>query len=79
MFILVLSGLLNIIYYLPIALRGYFGKPALEKVEKGKFFKSEGSFFDNLPIIILGAAIMLFGVFSTGIINIITQGVAGLF
>lgn len=79
MFILVLSGLLNIIYYLPISLRGYFGKVAQEKMDQGRAFKSERKLSETLPILILGIAVVALGIFSSGLLEIITKGVSSLF
>lgn len=79
MVVLVVSGLLNIIYYLPVALRGYFGKNAQNKIDSGLAFKSEGRLVDNLPIIILGVAIVALGFASNGLLAIISKGVAALF
>lgn len=79
MVVLVLSGLLNIIYYLPIALRGYFGKIAQDKLEAGNAFKYERKLTETLPILILGVAIVALGIFSSGLLGIITKGVYALF
>lgn len=79
MFILVVSGLLNIIYYLPITLRGYFGKVAQGKLDKGLAFKSERKFSEMLPILVLGIAVVALGIFSSGLLGIITKGVSALF
>lgn len=79
MIILVISGLLNIIYYLPISLRGYFGKIAQDKLDNGLAFKYERKFTETLPILILGVAVVALGIFSSGLLGIITKGVSALF
>ncbi|MBQ9625052.1 MAG: sodium:proton antiporter, partial [Clostridia bacterium] len=79
MIILVLSGLLNIIYYLPIALRGYFGSIAQGKLDNGSAFKYERKLTETLPILILGVAVVALGIFSSGLLGIITKGVSALF
>lgn len=76
MFVLVISGLLNIIYYLPIALRGYFGKAAQEKIDSGKTMALERPLMHLLPIAVLGVATIAFGLFSSGLINLIVKGVS---
>lgn len=65
--ILSLSSLLNALYYLPISIKAYFSLKdiGVEKVEE--------KVFNKLPMIILGLMVVLMGVFSNPMINLISQ------
>lgn len=65
--ILSLSSLLNAAYYLPISIRAYFNK-----CDNGKFTVNlETRIYDFLPLIILGISVILLGLFSSPVINVI--------
>ncbi|WFA08475.1 proton-conducting transporter membrane subunit [Tissierella sp. Yu-01] len=65
--ILSLSSLLNAAYYLPISIRAYFNKSG-----NGKFAVNlETRRYDFLPLIILGISVILLGIFSSPVINVI--------
>lgn len=65
--ILSLSSLLNAAYYLPISIRAYFNK-----CDNGKFAVNlETRIYDFLPLIILGISVILLGIFSSPVINVI--------
>lgn len=65
--ILSLSSLLNAAYYLPISIRAYFNKS-----DSGKFtINLETRKYDFLPLIILGISVIVLGIFSSPVINVI--------
>lgn len=71
--VIVLSSLLNVIYYFPIIINGYFGDENL----KGKIYKSKSKPIQELfPIIILSIAIIILGTSSQPIIRLIQSGLA---
>lgn len=72
--ILSLSSLLNGIYYLPISIRAYFSIDT----SRDKNVNLEPSIIKGLPIIILGASVIFFGVFSSPIIDLISHIVENL-
>ena len=65
--VLSLSSLLNALYYLPISIKSYFSlrDTGVEKMEL--------NLLENLPMIFLGLMVILLGVFSNPIINLISQ------
>lgn len=65
--ILSLSSLLNALYYLPISIKSYFSLKDI-RVEK-----MEVNPLKNLPVIVLGLMVILMGIFSNPIINLISQ------
>ncbi|GAA0723305.1 monovalent cation/H+ antiporter subunit D family protein [Clostridium malenominatum] len=69
--VILISSLLNAVYYFPIAINGYFGEENLiNKVNKGK----EKPFKQLLPIIILVLAMFFIGIKSRDIIDLIKSG-----
>lgn len=69
--IILLSSLLNALYYFPIVINGYFGEENLE----GKTFKSkEKSFKELLPILVLIIGALYLGIASNGIMDVIAKG-----
>ena len=70
--VLVASALLNGCYYFPIIIRAYFGEKAQE-VYQSKV-KVERPLTHLLPIIILGATVVLFAIFTTPIYDFINIG-----
>lgn len=73
--VLIASSLLNALYYLPIIINAYFGE---ENTKDMVFMSKEKPIKALLPLLILASAIVYFGISSTGIINLITKGIAGL-
>jgi multicomponent Na+:H+ antiporter subunit D len=73
--VLITSSLLNALYYLPIIINAYFGD---ENTKDMVFMSKEKPIKALLPLLILASAIIYFGISSTGIINLITKGIAGL-
>lgn len=66
--VILISSLLNAMYYFPIAINGFFGEENLmNKINKGK----EKPFKQLLPIIVLVLAMIFIGVKSRDIINLI--------
>ncbi|SHK00244.1 complex I subunit 5 family protein [Tepidibacter formicigenes] len=66
--IILISSLLNVVYYFPIVINGYFGNENLE----GKVYMSkEKSIFELMPIISLMTGMILLGIGSNSIINMI--------
>lgn len=69
--VILISSLLNAIYYFPIIINGYFGEENLQ----GKIYKSKAKpFKELLPVIVLAVAMVLVGVFSGSIIDLIRSG-----
>lgn len=69
--VILISSLLNALYYFPIVINGYFGEENLE----GKSFKSkEKSLKELMPIIILIIGALYLGISSNKIIDIISKG-----
>ncbi|WP_097028457.1 complex I subunit 5 family protein [Clostridium peptidivorans] len=69
--VILISSLLNAIYYLPIAINGFFGEENL----KGKIYRSKDkSIKELMPIVILIIAMLYVGIASEGIINLIKIG-----
>jgi len=71
--ILVISSLLNALYYLPLVIRSFFGKEAREKAENR--VSLERSFGGLLPIGILSCCVVLFAIFNDGFVSFITAAV----
>ncbi len=68
--VILLSSLLNAVYYFPIIINGYFGEENL----KGKVFMSKNKpVKELLPVLILTVGIILVGIFNKGIINAINK------
>ncbi|MBF8982881.1 monovalent cation/H+ antiporter subunit D family protein [Lutibacter sp. B2] len=68
---ILLSSLLNVGYYFPIVINGYFGEENLE----GKVYKSKVMPMKRLiPVFILVGLMVMTGVFSLNIIDMIRQG-----
>jgi len=66
--VILVSSLLNAVYYLPISINGYFD----EENSSGKIYKSkEKSIKELIPIAILVIAMFYVGINSEGIINLI--------
>ncbi len=73
--VLIVSSLLNAIYYLPIIINAFFG----EENVKDKIYRSkEKPVRELLPELILASAIVYFGISSKGIIELIAKGISGL-
>ena len=73
--VLLLSALLTAGYLLPIAVQGFLpGKAYDRNPEK----KCEAGLTMTIPMMILAALALLLGVFSTGIIEFVSQLAAGL-
>ena len=69
--VILLSSLLNAVYYFPIVINGFFGEENLV----GKVYKSKSKpLKEMMPIIILVFSMVYVGVVSRGIISSITQG-----
>ena len=69
--IILLSSLLNAVYYFPIVINGFFGEENLE----GKIYKSKSKPFKELiPVIFLVISMIYVGAASRGIINLISLG-----
>lgn len=69
--VILISSLLNALYYFPIVINGYFGEENLE----GKTFKSkEKPIKQLLPILILIISALYLGISSNKIIDIISKG-----
>lgn len=67
--IILASSILNVVYYFPIIINGFFGHENLE----GKIYKSKSiSFKRILPVIFLILAMVLVGGFSQSILNFIS-------
>ena len=67
--IILTSSILNVIYYFPIIINGFFGHENLE----GKVYKSKSVSFDRmLPIILLMTSMILVGGFSKNILSFIS-------
>jgi multicomponent Na+:H+ antiporter subunit D len=69
--VILLSSLLNAVYYFPIVINGFFGEENLE----GKVYKSKGKPLKELmPVIFLVFSMIYVGAASRGIINLISLG-----
>jgi len=69
--VIILSSLLNVVYYFPIVINGFFGEENLE----GKLYKSKRKpIKELLPIIVLTIAMLYLGTASKGIMEIISEG-----
>ena len=69
--VILLSSLLNAVYYFPIVINAFFGEENLE----GKVYKSKSKPLKELmPVIFLVAAMIYVGAASRGIISLITLG-----
>ena len=70
--IILLSSLLNAVYYAPIVVNGFFGEENLE----GKIYKSKRKpLKEMIPIIFLVVSMVYVGAASRGIMNLITLGI----
>lgn len=70
--VILLSSLLNALYYFPIVINGYFGEDNLD----GKIFRSKSKPVKELiPVILLSLAMFAIGVFSGPIIEFIRSGI----
>ncbi|SHK01019.1 complex I subunit 5 family protein [Paramaledivibacter caminithermalis] len=70
--VILISSLLNALYYFPIVINGYFGEENLE----GKVFKSkEKTIKELMPILVLIIAALILGASSNKIIEMISNGV----
>lgn len=67
--ILSISSLLNGLYFLPITIRGYF---SLDE-SRNRIPKLENSIYDHMPIIILGMGVVILGIFSSPLLNMINN------
>ncbi|MGH4138158.1 complex I subunit 5 family protein [Clostridium sp.] len=69
--VILLSSLLNAVYYFPIIINGFFGEENL----KGKVYKSKSKpLKEMMPVIFLVISMVFVGLTSSGIINLITLG-----
>lgn len=69
--VILLSSLLNAVYYFPIVINGFFGEENME----GKVYKSKSKPIKELmPIIFLVISMIYVGAASRGIINLISLG-----
>jgi multicomponent Na+:H+ antiporter subunit D len=69
--VILLSSLLNAVYYFPIIINGFFGEENL----KGKVYKAKSKPVKELmPVIFLVISMIYVGFASSGIINLITLG-----
>ncbi|MBU3113543.1 complex I subunit 5 family protein [Clostridium lacusfryxellense] len=69
--VILISSLLNAVYYFPIVINGYFGEDNL----KGKIYKSKSKPLKELmPVIFLVISMISVGLASSGIINLISLG-----
>ena len=69
--VILLSSLLNALYYFPIVINGYFGDENL----KGKIFMSKNKpLKELLPVLILSLTMILVGFLSRGVIDVINTG-----
>jgi len=69
--VILLSSLLNAVYYFPIVINGFFGEENL----KGKVYKSKSKPLKELmPVIFLVVSMVYVGLESKGIINLISLG-----
>ncbi len=70
--VILISSLLNALYYFPIVINGFFGEEYL----KDKVFKSkEKPIIKILPIIVLAIGILYLGIASNGIIEVIDKAI----
>ncbi len=70
--VLIVSSLLNAVYYFPIIINGYFGEDNLD----GKTFKSKSKPVKTLlPLIVLSVIMILAGLFSGSIIDFLGKGI----
>ena len=73
--VLLISSLLNAMYYLPIIINAFFGDENL----KGKVFNSKERPLKALvPMLLLSLAVIYFGLASKGVLNIINTGITNL-
>ena len=72
--ILSISSLLNGLYYLPIPIKAYFSIDT----SRDRDINLKTSILNELPILILGACVIIFGIFSNPIIDLISQIVENL-
>lgn len=75
---LTLSTLLNAIYYLPIIIRAFFGTEASIKYE-AKLPSKEGSIKSLIPLLILAGLVIGFGVYSKGLLGLISLGLEHIY
>ncbi|WP_051531222.1 complex I subunit 5 family protein [Clostridiisalibacter paucivorans] len=72
--VVLLSSLLNAIYYFPVVINGYFGEENL----KGKIYKGKNKpIKELLPVLLLTASMIIVGIMSKEIIGIIMTGIKG--
>ncbi|MBN2260032.1 MAG: monovalent cation/H+ antiporter subunit D family protein [Clostridiales bacterium] len=71
--IILISSLLNAVYYFPIIINGYFGEDNLD----GKVFRSKSKPIKELiPVIILSLVMVAVGFLSGSVINFIKSGIS---
>jgi multicomponent Na+:H+ antiporter subunit D len=69
--VILISSLLNAVYYAPIVINGFFGEDNME----GKVYKSKSKpIKEMIPVIFLVGSMIYVGIASRGIINLITLG-----
>ena len=74
-FVILLSSLLNAVYYFPIIINGFFGIENLEN----RVYKSKRAPYEKLaPIIVLITAMLLLGIFSKDVLDLLITGINAL-
>lgn len=74
-FVILLSSLLNAVYYFPIIINGFFGIENLEN----RVYKSKRAPYEKLaPIIVLITAMLLLGIFSKDVLDFLITGINAL-
>jgi multicomponent Na+:H+ antiporter subunit D len=73
--VVLISSLLNALYYFPVIINGYFGEESLE----GKVYKNkERPFKELLPIFVLILGVIYLGVSGGGLLSLIEAGIPAI-
>jgi len=73
--VVLISSLLNALYYFPVIINGYFGEESLE----GKVYRNtERPLKELLPIIVLVLGVIYFGVSGGGLLSLIEAGIPAI-
>ena len=73
--VVLISSLLNALYYFPVIINGYFGEESLE----GKVFrKKERPIKELLPIMVLILGVVYLGLSGGGLLSLIEAGIPAL-
>ncbi len=70
LFVILISSLLNAVYYFPIIINGYFGK---ENLKEKIYMENEKTIIEIMPIMFLISGMVILGILSNPIIHILIK------